>query len=108
MYQSGEVDFMVATDAIGMGLNMDIEHVAFSGIHKFDGQQVRPCHQRNWLTRAGGRYKRDGSFGTVSGVETLDPRVIEAIEQHRFDPVRRVRWRNSNNLIRQKHWWPAS
>ena len=97
MYQSGEVDFMVATDAIGMGLNMDIEHVAFSGIHKFDGQQVRSLSPAEMAQIAGraGRYKRDGTFGTLSGVEPLPPRVIESIEQHRFEPVRRVRWRNS-------------
>jgi ATP-dependent RNA helicase SUPV3L1/SUV3 len=98
MYQAGEVDFMVATDAIGMGLNMDISHVAFSGLHKFDGKQTRALAPGELAQIAGraGRFKRDGSFGTLSGVEAIDPRVVEAIENHRFRPVDRVRWRSSS------------
>jgi ATP-dependent RNA helicase SUPV3L1/SUV3 len=97
MYQSGEVDFMVATDAIGMGLNMDIAHVAFSGMHKFDGQQTRALSPAELAQIAGraGRFRRDGSFGTLSGVEPMDPRVVEAIESHRFQAIERVRWRSS-------------
>ncbi|MEC8699172.1 MAG: helicase-related protein [Pseudomonadota bacterium] len=96
MYQAGEVDYMVATDAIGMGLNMDVNHVAFSGIRKFDGRGTRnlaPVEIGQIAGRAG-RYMNDGTFGTTAGHGPLPGELIEAIEAHRFDPVRSIQWRS--------------
>ncbi|MBW2454008.1 MAG: helicase [Deltaproteobacteria bacterium] len=97
MYQAGEVDFLVATDAVGMGLNMDVDHVAFAALRKFDGFRVRPLSSAELAQIAGraGRHTRDGTFGTLSPLE-LPPDVAFAIESHRFAPVRRVMWRNSD------------
>lgn len=96
MFQAGEVDYLVATDAIGMGLNLDVGHVAFASLRKFDGQHARGLSEPEMAQIAGraGRYLRDGSFGTLSPVE-LPHEVAERIEQHRFEPLRRVRYRNS-------------
>jgi ATP-dependent RNA helicase SUPV3L1/SUV3 len=96
MFQAGEVDYLVATDAIGMGLNLDVGHVAFASLRKFDGQHARALNDPELAQIAGraGRYLRDGSFGTLTPVE-LPHEVAERIEQHRFEPVRRVRYRNS-------------
>ena len=96
MYQAGEVDYMVATDAIGMGLNMDIDHVAFSGLRKFDGQRTRPLAASEIAQIAGraGRHMSDGTFGVANGIGGLDPDIVEAVEEHRFDPVEAVFWRN--------------
>lgn len=96
MFQAGEVDYLVATDAIGMGLNLDVGHVAFASLRKFDGQHARGLSEPEMAQIAGraGRYLRDGSFGTLSPVE-LRHEVAERIEQHRFEPLRRVRYRNS-------------
>src|SRR5688500_4537641 len=99
MYQAGEVDYLVATDAIGMGLNMDVDHVAFAGLAKFDGRRRRrltPAEMAQIAGRAG-RHQRDGSFGslTLEG-EALDefrPEEIEAIEENRFDPLEFLYWR---------------
>ncbi|MEL0110528.1 MAG: helicase-related protein [Rickettsiales bacterium] len=96
MYQAGEVDYMVATDAIGMGLNMDVTHVAFSGLRKFDGRRSRalaPVEAGQIAGRAG-RYMNDGSFGTTAGYGPLRPELVEAIESHRFDPVKTLFWRS--------------
>ena len=96
MYQAGEVDYMVATDAIGMGLNMDVNHVAFSGLRKFDGRRTRmlsPVEIGQIAGRAG-RHMNDGSFGTTAGHGPLEPELIEAIEAHRFDPVKTLFWRS--------------
>jgi ATP-dependent RNA helicase SUPV3L1/SUV3 len=96
LYQSGEVDFLVATDAIGMGLNMDVNHVAFAALRKFDGRRTR------WLTppevgqiagRAG-RFTRDGTFGVTGDCEDMDPDLIEAVEAHDFEPVAAAEWRS--------------
>lgn len=97
LYQSGEVDYMVATDAIGMGLNMDLEHVAFARISKFDGQSPRRLTAPEMAQIAGraGRYMRDGSFGTLPEVGALDADLIEAIETHRFDPIETLQWRTA-------------
>lgn len=97
MYQSGEVDFMVATDAIGMGLNMDIHHVALAATRKFDGETVRPLSRAELAQIAGraGRYKKDGTFGTTGNIKGLDPDMVEAIERHEFDPLQHVYWRNA-------------
>jgi ATP-dependent RNA helicase SUPV3L1/SUV3 len=96
MFQSGEVDYLVATDAIGMGLNLDVTHVAFASLRKFDGRGERRLTETELSQIAGraGRYLRDGTFGTVAPLE-LDAEVAQQIEQHRFEPVRRVRYRNA-------------
>jgi len=96
MYQAGEVDYMVATDAIGMGLNMDIDHVAFAGLRKFDGRRARPLTAPEIAQIAGraGRHMSDGTFGTTNNVGGLDDEVVDAVEAHRFDPVEAVYWRN--------------
>ena len=98
MYQSGEVDYIVATDAIGMGLNMDIDHVAFSTITKFDGRNkrnLRPAEMAQIAGRAG-RYKHDGTFGTTADEGSLADHLVKKIESHKFDPLHFIYWRNSD------------
>ncbi|MEM9487833.1 MAG: helicase-related protein, partial [Myxococcota bacterium] len=97
LYQSGEVQYMVATDAIGMGLNMDVDHIAFAALHKFDGQQDRPLEISEMAQIAGraGRYQSDGTFGTLAPLPDLPWAVVRAIETHRFRPIERLMWRNS-------------
>jgi ATP-dependent RNA helicase SUPV3L1/SUV3 len=97
MFQSGEVDYLVATDAIGMGLNMDVNHVWFASLRKFDGRGSRPLRAVELAQIAGraGRHMNDGTFGTTADVSGLEPEIVEAIENHRFDPLRDVQWRNS-------------
>ncbi|MBL9107010.1 MAG: helicase [Myxococcales bacterium] len=97
MYQAGEVEFMVATDAIGMGLNMDVDHVAFASLTKFDGRVSRPLEPAELAQIAGraGRYTRDGTFGLLAGVPPLPHSVIQQVEHHRFAPVERLVWRSS-------------
>jgi ATP-dependent RNA helicase SUPV3L1/SUV3 len=96
LYQNGDVDFMVATDAIGMGLNMDIDHVAFAETDKFDGAVRRGLRPNELAQIAGraGRHMNDGTFGVTGDATALDSEVIEAVENHRFDPVRVAQWRN--------------
>ncbi|WP_093361386.1 helicase-related protein [Tropicimonas isoalkanivorans] len=98
LYQSGEVDYLVATDAIGMGLNLDITHVAFSGLRKFDGRRMRDLSVPELAQIAGraGRYKTHGSFGVTGEAHPLDEEVVEAIQDHRFAPVRKLQWRNAD------------
>lgn len=96
LYQSGDVDYLVATDAIGMGLNMDIDHVAFAGTVKYDGaisRRLRPAEFAQIAGRAG-RHMNDGTFGTTANVEPLEDDLVEKIESHEFDSVRHIRWRN--------------
>jgi ATP-dependent RNA helicase SUPV3L1/SUV3 len=97
LYESGEVDYLVATDAIGMGLNMDVQHVAFASLRKFDGITPRPLTKAEIAQIAGraGRHMADGTFGTTSEVGPMDPEIVEAVENHRFDPLRHLMWRNS-------------
>ncbi len=97
MFQAGEVDYLVATDAIGMGLNLDVGHVAFASLRKFDGRSARQLDDAELAQIAGraGRYLRDGTFGTVSPSE-LSLESARRIEQHRFDVLRRVRYRNAD------------
>jgi ATP-dependent RNA helicase SUPV3L1/SUV3 len=97
LYQSGEVDFLVATDAIGMGLNMDVDHVAFAGLRKFDGKRTRFLHPQEVGQIAGraGRYQRDGTFGVTGEAEDMDPDLVEAVEQHHFQPAVAAEWRNA-------------
>jgi ATP-dependent RNA helicase SUPV3L1/SUV3 len=97
LYQSGEVDFIVATDAIGMGLNLDIDHVAFTSLTKHDGlgaRLLRPAEVAQIAGRAG-RHLRDGTFGATSELGPLDDELVQAVETHRFDPLRSIFWRNS-------------
>ena len=97
LYQSGEVDFLVATDAIGMGLNMDLGHVAFAGLSKFDGRRTRPLHPHEVGQIAGraGRFRRDGAFGVTGACEPMDDELVQQVEQHRFEPIAQILWRNA-------------
>lgn len=101
LYQSGEVDYLVATDAIGMGLNLDVNHVAFAGLSKFDGQRQRRLTTAEMAQIAGraGRHQRDGTFGTLAGTggssPEFTPEEIFAIEEHRFPPLTRLFWRDA-------------
>ncbi len=96
MYQNGDVEFLVATDAIGMGLNLDIHHVAFSATDKFDGHRMRPLfpHEMGQIAGRAGRFTEAGTFGVTGEAEMLDPGLIDAIENHRFAPIKRLMWRN--------------
>ncbi len=96
LYQNGDVDYLVATDAIGMGLNLDIKHVAFSATAKFDGRRMRALYPQELGQIAGraGRYLENGSFGVTGDARPFDPEVIEAIENHHFQPIRKLQWRN--------------
>ncbi|MDD8023872.1 MAG: helicase-related protein [Paracoccaceae bacterium] len=96
MYQNGDVDYLVATDAIGMGLNLDIEHVAFSATSKFDGRRMRHLfpHELGQIAGRAGRHTMDGTFGVTGDASPLTPEVIDAVENHRFAPIQRLQWRN--------------
>jgi ATP-dependent RNA helicase SUPV3L1/SUV3 len=96
LYQSGDVDFLVATDAIGMGLNLDVDHVAFSAIRKFDGQAYRNLTPGEISQIAGraGRHMNDGTFGVTGNVDPFEADLIERLETHTFDSVRVLQWRN--------------
>lgn len=98
MYQNGDVDYLVATDAIGMGLNLDIEHVAFSGLSKFDGRRMRHLFPEELAQIAGraGRHTTSGTFGVTGEAPPLDDQVADAITNHRFRPVSKLQWRNSD------------
>src|SRR6516162_5747138 len=97
MFQAGEVDYLVATDAIGMGLNMDLDHVAFARIGKFDGRGPRRLNAAEIAQIAGraGRHMSDGTFGTTAEQGPLNSEIVEAVEAHRFDPLTRLNWRNT-------------
>jgi ATP-dependent RNA helicase SUPV3L1/SUV3 len=97
LYQSGDVDFLVATDAIGMGLNMDVDHVAFSALEKFDGIGIRPLKPEEIGQIAGraGRHMNDGTFGVTAEAESLEEEIIARVEGHRYEPVRVLQYRNS-------------
>ncbi|NNU81398.1 hypothetical protein HMH01_13225 [Halovulum dunhuangense] len=97
LYQNGDVDHLVATDAIGMGLNLDIDHVAFAGTSKFDGRRHRPLAPNELAQIAGraGRYTTDGTFGVTGEASPLDEEVVDAIENNRFTPLRLLQWRSS-------------
>ena len=96
IYQSGDVDFLVATDAIGMGLNLDLDHVAFAANRKYDGYQYRELTAAELGQIAGraGRHMRDGTFGVTGAVQPFPDPLVEALETHRFEPVRTLQWRN--------------
>jgi ATP-dependent RNA helicase SUPV3L1/SUV3 len=96
LYQNGDVDYLVATDAIGMGLNLDIDHVAFSALAKFDGRRMRPlmAHELGQIAGRAGRHMNNGTFGTTGDAGKLPDEVVQAITDHRFAPVRKLQWRN--------------
>ncbi len=96
LYQSGEVDYLVATDAVGMGLNMDVDHVAFAATRKFDGFQFRNLNPGELGQVAGraGRYMNDGTFGVSGQAEPFEQDTIDRLENHNFDSVRVLQWRN--------------
>ena len=98
LYQSGDVDFLVATDAIGMGINMDIDHVSFSSLRKYDGKKIRGLRNTEigQISGRAGRYKNNGSFGITGNCEILTSEQIEKLENHRFDSVINIYWRNSD------------
>ena len=98
LYQDKEVDFLVATDAIGMGLNMDVDHVAFARLGKFDGHRPRRLSAAEVAQIAGraGRGMRDGTFGTTGGCAPIDEELADAVENHRFEPLEQIAWRNSD------------
>ena len=117
IYQSGDVDYLVATDAVGMGINMDIEQISFSNIKKFDGKKTRRLRTTEISQIAGraGRYKTDGYFGVTGTCENLEPDEIERIENHKLDDIKFLYWRNANldfqspeNLIKSLEQRPAS
>jgi len=97
LYQSGDVDFIVATDAIGMGLNMDVDHVAFASVNKFDGRHHRRLTSAEIGQIAGraGRYTEDGTFGVTGQAPPLDDGQVRDIEDHEFEPVKTMMWRNT-------------
>ncbi|MBT6415982.1 helicase-related protein [Candidatus Puniceispirillum sp.] len=96
LYQNGEVDFLVSTDAIGMGLNLDLSHVSLAADVKYDGRKMRKLTASEMAQIAGraGRHINDGTFGVTDGCHALEPEMIEAIEQHRFPPLRAFYWRS--------------
>ena len=98
MYQSGEVDHLVATDAIGMGLNMDLAHVTFAQLTKFDGRENRRLFATEVAQIAGraGRHMADGTFGTSTRAGAMDERLVEAVETHSFPPLKALRWRSTD------------
>lgn len=98
LYQSGDVDFLVATDAIGMGINMDLDFVYFSNVKKFDGKKLRRLNLSEIGQIAGraGRYLNDGSFGVTGDCKEISPEEVELLENHKFEEIRTLFWRNSN------------
>ncbi len=98
MYQAGEVDYLVATDAIGMGLNMKVDHVAFAATRKFDGRTPRTLTPSELAQIAGraGRHMNDGTFGTTADIGPMEPEVADRIESHQFDPLKYLFWRNDD------------
>jgi ATP-dependent RNA helicase SUPV3L1/SUV3 len=97
MFQNGEVDYLVATDAVGMGLNLDVDHVAFASDRKYDGYQFRRLNPSEFAQIAGraGRATRDGTFGTTGRCAPFEPDLVNALQNHTFDSVKTLQWRNS-------------
>ena len=98
LYQSGDVDFLVATDAIGMGINMDIDHVYFSNLKKFDGKKLRKLNLSEIGQIAGraGRYLNDGNFGVTGQCKEMNQEQVDLLENHKFEEIQNLFWRNSN------------
>ncbi|TMJ26337.1 MAG: helicase, partial [Alphaproteobacteria bacterium] len=97
LYQSGDVEYLVATDAIGMGLNLDVDHVAFASDRKFDGYQFRKLNPAELAQIAGraGRATRNGTFGTTGRCPPFETELAQALESHSFEPIKVLQWRNS-------------
>ncbi len=97
MFQSGDVDYLVATDAVGMGLNLDVDHVAFASDRKYDGYQFRRLNPSEFAQIAGraGRATRDGTFGTTGRCAPFEPELVNALQNHSFESVKVLQWRNS-------------
>jgi ATP-dependent RNA helicase SUPV3L1/SUV3 len=97
MFQNGEVDYLVATDAVGMGLNLDVDHVAFASDRKYDGYQFRRLNPAEFAQIAGraGRATRDGTFGTTGRCAPFEPELVNALQNHSFESVKVLQWRNS-------------
>ncbi len=104
LYQSGDVDYLVATDAIGMGINMDLDHVYFSNIKKFDGKKIRrlKISEIGQISGRAGRYLNDGSFGITGDCNEISPEEIEFLEKHNFPEIQNIFWRNSNLKFNNK------
>ena len=98
LYQSGDVDFLVATDAIGMGINMDLDNVYFSNLKKFDGKKLRKLNlsEIGQISGRAGRYLNDGNFGITGDCKEITAEDVELLENHKFEEVRNLFWRNSN------------
>jgi ATP-dependent RNA helicase SUPV3L1/SUV3 len=98
MFQSGEVDYLVATDAVGMGLNLDVDHVAFASDRKYDGYQFRRLTAAEFAQIAGraGRATRNGTFGTTGRCAPFEPELVNALQNHTFENVKMLQWRNSD------------
>src|SRR4026209_1840433 len=98
LYQSGDVDYLVATDAIGMGLNLDVDHVAFAQNRTLDGYQFRKLNPAELAQIAGraGRATRDGTFGTTGRCDPFKPELVQALESHTLEPIRVLQWRNTD------------
>src|ERR1700678_2181611 len=98
LYQAGEVDYLVATDAIGMGLNLDVDHISFASDRKFDGYQFRKLNPAELAQIAGraGRAMRDGTFGTTGRCPPFTTELAQVLESHTFEPVKIVQWRNTD------------
>src|SRR3954466_4060203 len=97
LYQSGDVEYLIATDAIGMGLNLDVDHVAFASDRKFDGYQFRKLNPAELAQIAGraGRATRDGTFGTTGRCPPFETELVQALETHSFEPIKMLQWRNT-------------
>jgi len=104
LYQSGDVDYLVATDAIGMGINMDLNNVYFSNIKKFDGKKIRrlKISEIGQISGRAGRYLNDGSFGITGDCDEINPEEIELLENHNFPEIQNIFWRNSNLDFKNK------
>jgi ATP-dependent RNA helicase SUPV3L1/SUV3 len=98
LFQSGDVDYLIATDAIGMGLNLDVDHVAFASDRKFDGYQFRKLNTSELAQIAGraGRAQRDGTFGSTGRCPPFDDETVRALESHAFEPIKVLQWRNTD------------
>ena len=97
LYQSGDVDYLVATDAVGMGINMDLEHVYFSNLKKFDGKKLRRLNlsELGQISGRAGRHLNDGYFGTTGECKDISQEEIDLLEKHKFEEIRTINWRNS-------------
>jgi ATP-dependent RNA helicase SUPV3L1/SUV3 len=97
LFQNGDVDYLVATDAVGMGLNLDVDHVAFASDRKYDGYQFRRLNPAEFAQIAGraGRATRDGTFGTTGRCAPFEPELVNALQNHTFDSVKVLQWRNA-------------